>query len=154
MSQENVEVVRLLYPGTVDLVAALDDPDLAQSAASLVHADFQTVGGVGVIPMSHDSVEVEEESGQPTTYGPDGFIGLWRDWLTAWESWVVTPTEFIDVDEHRVLVLLNIRARSKTHQVEMPMEGANLLTLKDRKLTRLELFFDRGEALKAAGLSE
>ena len=36
----------------------------------------------------------------------------------------------------------------------MPFEGANLLTMHDGKLTRLELFFDRSQALEAAGLSE
>jgi hypothetical protein len=36
----------------------------------------------------------------------------------------------------------------------MPIEGANLMTLREGKLARLELFFDRDEALKAAGLSE
>ena len=39
---------------------------------------------------------------------------------------MATPTDFIDVDENRVLVMLDVRARSKTHQVEMPIEGANL----------------------------
>jgi hypothetical protein len=67
---------------------------------------------------------------------------------------VVAPTDFIDVDENRVLVMLGVRARSKTHQVEMPVEGANLLTIKDGRVARLELFFDRAQALEAAGLSE
>jgi hypothetical protein len=67
---------------------------------------------------------------------------------------VVTATEFIEVDENRVLVMLDVRARSKTHQVEMPIEGANLMTLSDGKLARLELFFDREQAREAAGLRE
>jgi hypothetical protein len=36
----------------------------------------------------------------------------------------------------------------------MPIEGANLLTLRDGKLARLELFFERALALEAARLSE
>ena len=36
----------------------------------------------------------------------------------------------------------------------MPVEGANLLTLKDGRLARVELFFDRSQALEAAGLRE
>ncbi len=81
-------------------------------------------------------------------------MATFRDWLSAWESWVVTATDFIDVNENRVLVLLDVRARSKTHHVEMPIEGANLLTLRDGRLARLELFFDRAQALEAAGLRE
>ena len=67
-------------------------------------------------------------------HGLDGFVSGFGDWLSAWETWVVTPTDFIDVDENRVLVMLHIRARSKTHQVEMPVEGANLgRSIKDGK---------------------
>jgi len=60
----------------------------------------------------------------------------------------------VDVDEERVLVLMEVRARSKTHRVEMPVEGANLLTIRDGKLARLEMFLDQNEAREAAGLSE
>ena len=67
---------------------------------------------------------------------------------------MITATDFIDVDENRVLVVLDVRARSKTHQVKMPIEGANLLTLRDGRLARLELFLERAQALEAAGLSE
>jgi hypothetical protein len=35
-----------------------------------------------------------------------------------------------------------------------PIEGANLMTLRDGKLSRLELFFDRCQTLEAAGLRE
>jgi hypothetical protein len=62
--------------------------------------------------------------------------------------------EFIDADADRVLVMVDVLARSKTHQVEMPIEGANLLTFREERLARLELFFDRAQALEAAGLRE
>jgi hypothetical protein len=58
------------------------------------------------------------------------------------------------MDENRVLVMLDVRARSKTHQVEMPVEGANLLTIKDGRVARIELFLERSQALEAAGMSE
>jgi hypothetical protein len=155
MSRENVEIVRRLYPGPVDMVATVADPEAFEATRGvfepLVHSDFETVTVPGQIPLSEPGTE---NPSQPTFYGLDGFLGAFRDWLSAWESWVVTPTEFIDVDEDRVLVLIDIRARSKTHQVEMPIEGANLLTLRDRKVARVELFFDRAEALEAAGLRE
>ena len=64
------------------------------------------------------------------------------------------PTDFIEADQERVVVVLDIRARSKTHQVDIPFEGANLLTFRDGKLARAELFTTRDAALEAAGLSE
>jgi hypothetical protein len=73
---------------------------------------------------------------------------------SAWDTWVVTAPDFIDVDQNRVLAVFDVRARSKTHQVEMPIEGASLITVIEGRVARLELFFDRERALEAAGLSE
>lgn len=158
MSEANLELARRLYPGTIDMVAVLAEPggtDAWQYVFEpLVHPDFETVAGPGQVPLMAPRAQTPEGPTRPTYYGLDGFASAFRDWLTAWETWVVTPTEFLEVDEDRVLVLLDVRARSKTHQVEMPMEGANLVTLRDGMLARVELFFDRAEALKAAGLRE
>ena len=133
------------------MVATLNDPTGFQDVTPILHADFETVIAPGQVPMTGT-----EDQGGPrrVAHGIDGFRSAFGDWLSAWETWVVTPTDFIDVDESHVIVLLNIRARSKTHQVEMPVEGANLLTLSDGKLARLELFFGHEQALEAAGLAE
>ena len=152
MSEENVEFARALFPGDVDLVATLADAEGFEAAFEpLVHPNFETITVPGQVPLRGAGAE---DPSRPIFYGVDGFVNSFRDWLSAWESWVVTATDFIDVDESRVLVLLDVRARSKTHQVEVPVEGANLLTLSDGKLSRLELFFDRAQALEAAGLRE
>ena len=86
--------------------------------------------------------------------GVGGFLNFWREWNTAWESWNLGPPEFIDVDENRVLVSYVVRARPKTFHVEMTIEAANLITLRGGKMARLELFFDREAALRAAGLPD
>jgi len=157
MSQENVEVARQLYPGPIDWVALLADPKAFEDALPLVQPfvqpDVETVSAPGQLPPS--GVEVEPEDAlRHVAYGVSGFVNAFGDFLSAWESWVVTPTEFIDVDESRVLVIYDIQGRSKTHQAEMPFEGANLITIKDGKVARSELFNTKQEALEAAGLSE
>lgn len=116
-----------------------------------MHPDLETVAVPGQVPLSGAGAA---DPSQPTYRGLEGFAAAFRDWLSAWEIWAVTPTDFVEVDESRVLVLMDVRARSKTHQVEMPIEGANLITIRDGKLARLELFFDRDQALEASGLSE
>ena len=152
MSQENVEVARRLYPGEVDVVAALADREaLDATLGPLVQPDFETVTVPGQVPVSGADAQ---DASRPVAHGLDGFVSGFGDWLSAWETWVVTPTDFMDVDENRVLVMLDIRARSRTHQVEMPVDGANLLTIKDGRVARIELFFERSQALEAAGLSE
>jgi ketosteroid isomerase-like protein len=153
MSQENVEIVRRFYPGPVDLVQALDPNGFETTRAAmepLVHPDFETVTVPGQVPLPG----VSADPSRPIVYGLDGFVNAFRDWLSAWDTWVVTAPDFIDVDENRVLALFDVRARSKTHQVEMPIEGATLTTVTDGRIARLELFFDREQALEAAGLSE
>ena len=153
MSQENVELAKRLYPGPVDIVPMLAEPSpWIALAEPLVHPEFETVGEGPA--MSSGGGEPTSESSRRSAYGIQGFIGIWRDFLSAWDSWVVTPARVLDVDDDRVLVLLDIQARSKTHGVDIPIAAANLLTFHEDKLTRLELFTTRSEALEAAGLSE
>ena len=152
MSEENVELARQFYPGTVDAVAVFDDPALIDAIASALHPEFEMVGEA--VAMDTTTVEDPEQSARRTAHGIDGFVDSWRDFLVAWETCDATAIEFIDVDAERVLVLIDVRARSRTHGVVIPTEGANLLTFREGKIARLELFPTRPPALKAAGLSE
>jgi ketosteroid isomerase-like protein len=150
-----VEIARRFYPGTVDMVALLAGPAGYETTRAgfepFVQPDFETVTVSGQVPLTGIGTR---NTSRPTLYGLEGFFSGFREWLNAWETWEVTATEFIDVDADRVLVMIDVLARTKTHQVEMPIEGANLLTFRDGRLARLELFFDRAEALEAARLSE
>jgi hypothetical protein len=156
MSAENVELARSIFPGTYDLAGLFADPKAyAAFRAALearVHSDLEIVLPPEAVPPADPGTGIPSGSSRATSFGIDGFMAGFGDWLSAWESWVITPDEVIDVDDERVLVLLDIEARSKTHGVEMPVEGANLLTVRDGKLARLELFLDRAEARAAAGL--
>jgi hypothetical protein len=152
MPQKNLDVARAIYPGEVDLVIAFAQPELIDQLRPLVHPDFEGIFEARSIPMGLAGMASGDEP-QPTARGFDALLASWRDWLSAWETWVITPTEFVEVDDERVLVLMSVRARSKTHQVEMPLEGANLLNIRGGKLARLEMFLDESDALEAAGLS-
>jgi hypothetical protein len=63
MSQENVEVVRRLYPGSVDLVATLADPERFEAVRvawePLMLRDFETVTVAGQVPLTR-SLDIEE----------------------------------------------------------------------------------------------
>jgi ketosteroid isomerase-like protein len=154
MSEANVEIARTLYPETLDLVDAFSNSELVEAVRPLVHPDLEATFDARGLPMGAASMEADSETAQPTVRGFDAFIGTWREWVSAWETWVMTPTDFVEVDEERVLVPMRVRARSKTHGVEISIEGANLLTIRDGKVARLELFLDESDALEAAGLSE
>ena len=62
--------------------------------------------------------------------------------------------DFIAAGEGRVIVELDITGRSRVQQVEMTSRSANLVTFRDRRLIRLELFLRFEDALKAVGLGE
>jgi hypothetical protein len=152
MSEENVEIAKRLYPGPINVVEALQQPEAwREFFEPFIHSDFETVGSPGTMPMSGTTV-IPDGSVRAVSIGWVGFIDAFKDWLDAWDQWVATPADFIRVDADRVLVLIDIKARSKTHQVEMPIDGANLLTFKDGKVARLELFLERDKAYEAAGI--
>ncbi len=152
MSEGNVELAKRLYPGTFDLVALLDQPEAVEAFRPLLDPRFETVGAA--LAMNAAGEAIEEDSARRVVFGVEGFREGWVGFLAAWESWVVTPTEFINVDDERVLVMLDISARSKTHGVEVPIDGANLVTIRGGKVLRIELLSTRAEAREAAGLSE
>ena len=152
MSEENLELARRLFPGTIDLVPLLEQADWIDAYRPLLDPEFETVGSA--LGMETTGEPTAEGSGRRVVQGVEGFRDAWRSFLAAWESWVASPTKFVEVDEERVLVLVDVRARSKTHEVDVPIDAANLLTFRHGKLRRLELFSTRAEALEAAGLSQ
>ena len=157
MSQENVEIARRIFPTPLDMVAVFGNADvmaaLRQAIEPLVHPEFETAGDPNYIAMGPDT-GVEEGPRGLFAKGVDGFITFWQDWLTAFEAWNVGRADLIEVDADRVLATYEARARSKTAQVDMDFHAAHLMTFRDGKLTRVELFLNHVDARKAAGLSE
>jgi hypothetical protein len=150
VADQHLEIARILFPGDMDLAVALADPEGFEAAfGPLLHSDFATV----IAPSALPPVGIAAgDAAQQVYYGMDGFLNVFREVLSAWESWVINPTEFIVVDESRVLVITDIKARSRTHHVEIPVPGANLLTFREAKIARLENYLDRRPAFEAAGL--
>jgi len=115
MSRKNVELARRLYPlypETVDYVWLFSTPHgleaLRLASEAVMHPDYETVTVPGQVPLSGANAA---GPAQPRVQGLDGLVSGFRDWLSAWETWEVSATDFIDTDD-RVLVLLDVRARS------------------------------------------
>ena len=156
-SEQNVEIVRQIFPGPLDLAALFGNADLLAATREAIEPymepEFETIGDPNAMPMG-PSIGVEGGPRGLFAKGPDGFLDFWREWLSAWETWNLGPPEFIAVDENRVLASYEVRARSKTDQVELTIDAANLITVREGKVARLELFFNRDNALRAAGLAK
>jgi ketosteroid isomerase-like protein len=137
MSQSHVELVRSIY-------AAWERGDF--SVVEWAHPDIEFVSADGF------------EGGTRT--GLAGMAQAWRDWLGAWEDYRVEVEEFRELDRERILVLMLHCGRGKTSGLdagqlggEAKRAGANVVHVRDGKVTRLVLYWDRERALEAMGLS-
>jgi ketosteroid isomerase-like protein len=144
VSKQNVELVRSLIPGDdVDVVALLRDfaarGESRQLLGSLLAPDLECVGRYrGELQRHH---------------GPDGLIAMWSDWLEPWTSYRTHIDELIDLGD-RVLALVRDYGRRADLDVEVEAVGGAIWTVRDGKVSRIEFFPDRAQALEAAGLEQ
>jgi ketosteroid isomerase-like protein len=88
--------------------------------------------------------------------GVGGMIEAWRDFIVAWESQRVEIDEYRKLDDEHVLVLGRFKGRGKASGVDLQElwpKGANLFQVRDGKVTKLLIYFDRTHALADLGLA-
>ncbi len=133
MSQENVELVRLGYE------------------------QFRATGRFPGEIASPDFVwDMSNFHGWPERQAYEGIAGaeaFLRDWTAAWEDWELELDALQDAG-NRVIGLVRQRGRSRSAGMLVEMSFAQVWTVRDGKETRMEMFSDRDEALRAVGLTE
>jgi ketosteroid isomerase-like protein len=80
-----------------------------------------------------------------------------RDILSAWEGFRIEPEEYREIDDERVLVLIHVRGRGKASGVDLGKlrtAGATVFHVRDGKVTRRVVYFDRERALADLGLAQ
>jgi ketosteroid isomerase-like protein len=80
-----------------------------------------------------------------------------RGMLSAWEQWRVTPEEYLELDDERVLVPYHFSARGKTSGLEvgqMRTSGLSLFHVRDGKVTKIVQYMGRDRALADLGLTK
>ncbi|HYN52401.1 MAG TPA: nuclear transport factor 2 family protein [Thermoleophilaceae bacterium] len=99
-------------------------------------------------------LRVAEFGFDPVYVGHDGVRTFWRLWVSAWETTSFEYDEFIDAGEH-VVVVQTQRNRGRTSGIELEwISYAQVWTIQDAKVVRVEFFPTRGEALQAMGPRE
>jgi SnoaL-like protein len=144
MSQENVEIVRMLQPPPdLDLLPLFRDQDIWNTAVD-------TRGH-----LFHPSYEVRLFGvGESRRYvGPEGYRQAWLDWLAPWESYRAEIAELIDAGD-RVLVITDDYGRRPGMSAEVRLHGAAVWTLRDGKIVAADFYAQREQALEAVGLRE
>jgi ketosteroid isomerase-like protein len=147
VTQQNVETLRQVYEAfnqrDIDRLMDGFDPDveIAETQDLAYAAALLRVLGPRFVILSG---------------GYRGYAEVKKLWETVWEisEWfIVDAEEFIETNEH-VIVVLMLRARAKGTGLEGEARTAHLWKMRDGKGIRLEVFADRRQALAAARMPQ
>jgi ketosteroid isomerase-like protein len=84
-------------------------------------------------------------------HGIDGLTAAWRDFLSAWDDFRIETDRVVAGDAGVYALLIRLLARGKGSGVDIDAEVANVVNMRDGRIARLEMFWDREAALHAAG---
>jgi ketosteroid isomerase-like protein len=127
VSQENVEIVRLIFDAWLrgDMATDKLDPEITMIESSTI-------------------------PGATSAYGIDAVRRYMASFANYWDEIRFEPQEYIDAGE-RVIVVARLVGRGKASGVDVNRVWAYVWTLRDGKALRMEGFANRDEALKAVG---
>jgi ketosteroid isomerase-like protein len=132
MSQENVELLSSAYERF--------NGGEREPPPELWHTDAEYVS--------------DRRDPDPATYhGLAAIAGVFHSWVEAYPDLRVEPLE-IRQSDNRVFVWTRFLGHGAGSGVPIDMERAQVWTMEDAKIRRVEEYFDRSEALEAVGLSE
>jgi ketosteroid isomerase-like protein len=132
MSQENVEVVR----------RGMDAFSRAAWEESVEWMDPDVVW--------HDAPSLP---GAQRYDGREGVLAQWRGMAEALEGFTVEVEQFFDAGD-QVVVFLTSRGRGRISGVDVSRKLAQVVTVRDGRVTEIVGYDDRVEALESVGLAE
>jgi ketosteroid isomerase-like protein len=84
--------------------------------------------------------------------GPESVFEFFREWTEPWEGLVV-DWELEQGAPERVLAIIHMHGRGRASGVPAEMHFSQVWTFRDGRAVRMELYWDNGEARRAAGLA-
>jgi uncharacterized protein len=119
------------------------------------HEHFSRTGKV--LPEIYDSeaewMAAREDPDAETHRGLEAIRRYFAQWVEMFEGIDFRAKELIDAGD-KVFAWMRFSGTGTTSGVPVEMEQAQVWTFRDGKVVRVEEYFDRAEALEAAGLSE
>jgi ketosteroid isomerase-like protein len=97
--------------------------------------------------------EPPEQPGPTIAEGLDQVRSVVSKFDEAWEEHRSEPEEIRSLDDERVL-LLHVEHFRGRGGIEITQPGGTIFTLRGGKVTRMQSFWERANALEAAGLAE
>ena len=132
MSQQNVELVRRWYRA------------------------YAEGGASAALDFLHPEAEWHPPREDPDSTPRVGREAIRRyvdQWLEAWADFRMEAEGLLDAGD-RVVSWIRITGRGRTSGAEFPdVRPAHVITLRNSQIVRIEVFYDRAEALKVAGLT-
>ncbi|MBA2764074.1 MAG: nuclear transport factor 2 family protein [Thermoleophilaceae bacterium] len=132
MSQENVEIVRLMYD-------------------AWHRGDFET--SLSYFDPEVEWIEPPDNPGGRTRHGHEGVAGAVSTWTGVFDDYRYEVRELIDLGD-KVLLTAWHSGRGKTSGAPVSEENFCVFTLRDGRIVKQEMFRQRSQALEAVGLSE
>jgi ketosteroid isomerase-like protein len=133
MAERNVEIVRQVYECVNqrrwDRMAELLDPNVAQ---------YGTIGGVEEGSVVRGSSEITQ---------------MYESEADAWDRQRIEPERLIDAGS-RVVVFQREYQRGRSSGLELVVETAAVVDLRNGRVVRIQGYMDRAAALRAVGLPE
>ena len=122
-----------------------------------IYADWER-GDFHSVAWAHPQIEYVIVGGPVSGAwaGLDGMAVGWRGWLDAWTDYRTEVDEYRQLDDVRVLVLTHDSGRGKPSGLdlgEMGPKAAVLFHVREGKVTRLVIYFNRDRALADLGLA-
>jgi ketosteroid isomerase-like protein len=131
MSEENVEIVREFF-------RAWEGGDLGSALALLdPHVITERV---------HPAPDAQ------VYHGLEGVVQAGIDWFEGFDELVMTGEEFIETNGDQVLVRVHQEASGDLSGVPVHADFWFLYTLQSEKVTRIDMYMSKAQALEAAGL--
>lgn len=97
-------------------------------------------------------IDLRERVLNPGTYqGVDGFRRWARELDEVWSDWKMEPEEILEGPK-AVFIEVRAHGRGRGSGVEIDQLGYNVTAVRNGKAVRVAFFYDRGKALRAAGL--
>jgi ketosteroid isomerase-like protein len=120
-----------------------------------IYADWER-GDFGTAEWAHPQIAFEfadgPEPGRGT--GVKEMAGRYGDWLRGWRDFRAEPEKYFVIDDKRILVFVRNSGRGRTSGLEIDQRSvANFFEIRDGKVTRLVLYWNREKAFADLGLS-
>jgi ketosteroid isomerase-like protein len=99
-----------------------------------------------------EMVTYRAEPDGATFEGWEGFLAAIAEWVEDFDDFTITPAEFMEANDKQVVVRVHQTAVGKQSGAAIEADFWFVYTLSAGKVTRLDMFASRDQALEAAGL--